>query len=259
MANIKRAETCEVPTERGFGLKVGIAPWKCRTSLVWPELPSHINACTMQISLNTPDKKQSEWVFAVDDEDDRDEWINCIKMIMLQELNPKTKKQSQAEERAKSKGKSAPKSNVVGDKKSVLADKVLKEQVQQAFQKFDADGSGTLDTSEIGGIAATVGKTFSQEELDAMCAELDKDNSGTVDYAEFEAWWCKTFSGELVEGSNLAAVMAAWTDMEHIEGVAYHPDRYVDPDDEFRARVWYVFDEIDSNHDRHLSYIEFIK
>ena len=108
-------------------------------------------------------------------------------------------------------------------------------------------------------ISHAVGKTFSQQELDAMCAELDKDSSGTVDYAEFEAWWLKTFSGELVEGSNLAAVMAAWTDIEHIDGVAYHPDRYVDPDDEFRARVWYVFDEIDSNHDRHLSYIEFIK
>jgi hypothetical protein len=213
----------------------------------------------MQISLHEPDNKQTEWVFAVDDEDDRDEWINCLKMIMLQELNPKSKKESESEQRAKAKGHAPPKTNAIGAKRNVLAEKVLKEQVQAAFQQFDTDGSGTLDTKEISAIAKAVGKTFSQEELDKMCAELDKDGNGTVDYAEFEAWWIKTFSGELVEGSNLAAVLAAWADMEHMEGIAYHPDRYVDPDDEFRARVWYVFDEIDSNHDRHLSYIEFIK
>jgi hypothetical protein len=212
-----------------------------------------------QIEVTGDKKKGSEWVFAVDNEEERDEWLDSIKMVMLQELNPKSKKQSAAEERAKAKGAAAPKHDVVGKKKGALAEKVLKEQVQAAFAKFDADGSGTLDTKEIGGIAAAVGKTFSQQELDSMTAELDKDNSGTVDYDEFEAWWLKTFSGELVEGTNLAAVMAAWTDIEHIDGVAYHPDRYVDPDDEFRARVWYVFDEIDNNHDKHLSYIEFIK
>ena len=81
---------------------------------------SSISIRAAQISLNTPDQ-QSEWIFAVDDEDDRDEWINCIKMIMLQELDPKTKKQSQAEERAKAKGKAAPRNDVVGTKKSVLA------------------------------------------------------------------------------------------------------------------------------------------
>lgn len=259
LANIKRAETCEVPSDKGFGIKARDTQRRFSTCSLAHEFDLCTSAWILQVSLNAPDQQQAEYIFAVEDEEDRDEWINSIKMVMMQELNPKSKKESQLEERAKNKGKAAPKQGVVDSKRSILAEKVLKEQVNQAFQKFDADGSGTLDTKEIGAIASAVGKTFTQEELDEMCEELDRDKSGTVDYAEFEAWWCRTFSGELVEGSNLAAVMAAWTDIAHVEGVAYHPDRYVDPDDEFRARVWYLFDDIDSNHDRHISYVEFIK
>lgn len=202
------------------------------------------------------DPKAPEWTFAVDNEEERDEWLDSLKMVMLQELDPKAKKQAQAEARAKSKGQKAP---VQPNKKNVLAEKVLKEQVAAAFAKFDKDGSGSLDRQEIVDVCKAVGKNFTDAEIADMLKDLDKDNSGSIDYDEFETWWCKTFTGELVEGSNLAAVMAAWSDLEHLEGVAYHPDRYVDPDDEFRARVWYVFDEIDNNHDKHLSYIEFIK
>jgi hypothetical protein len=202
------------------------------------------------------DSKDTEWTFAVENEEERDEWLDSLKMVMLQELDPKAKKQQQAEARAKSKGQKAP---APKNKKGVLAEKVLKEQVAAAFAKFDKDGSGSLDRQEIIDVCMAVGKNFSDAEIADMLTDLDKDNSGAIEYAEFETWWCKTFTGELVEGSNLAAVMAAWSDLEHLDGVAYHPDRYVDPDDEFRARVWYVFDEIDNNHDKHLSYIEFIK
>jgi hypothetical protein len=51
----------------------------------------------------------------------------------------------------------------------------------------------------------------------------------------------------------------AKADTQEVQGVAYHPDRYVDPDEEFRARVWYLFDQIDANHDDCISYIEFIR
>lgn len=179
----------------------------------------------------------------------------------------------------------AQKFDELSDKKKTLSEKVLKEQCKTAFEKFDKvsarsgpinrlpcrlyhralttvppqDGSGSLDVKEFEGVVKACGKNFTQAELDEALAEIDADKNGTVNYEEFEAYWLKTFTGELVEGTNLSAVLAAWTDLEHIEGVAYHPDRYVDPDDEFRARVWYVFDEIDNNHDKHISYIEFIK
>ena len=46
---------------------------------------------------------------------------------------------------------------------------------------------------------------------------------------------------------------------EHIEGVAYHPDRFIDEDPEFRAKVHQTFDEIDRNGDHHITYMELLK
>lgn len=88
--------------------------------------------------------------------------------------------------------------------------------------------------------------------------ELDKDANGSVSFDEFKLFWRQKFGGHIAEGTKLAAIMAQWSDLRPIPGVAYHPDRYVDPDDEFRARVWATFDKIDANNDQEISYIEFI-
>ena len=48
------------------------------------------------------------------------------------------------------------------------------------------------------------------------------------------------------------SIMAQFADANHIEGVAYHPDRYMDDDDEMRARCWVLFEEIDANKDHHM-------
>ena len=120
------------------------------------------------------------------------------------------------------------------------------------------DKSGSVSAEEIQAVAEQLGKSFSQAELGVAVQRLDKEGKGVVEYADFEAYWLEMFSGEYVRGEKLAAVMAQFADAEHIEGVAYHPDRYVDADDEMRARCWVLFEEIDSNHDHHISYIEFV-
>ena len=120
------------------------------------------------------------------------------------------------------------------------------------------DKSGSISAEEIQAVAEQLGRSFSQAELGVAVQRLDKEGKGVVEYADFEAYWLEMFSGEYVRGEKLAAVMAQFADAEHIEGVAYHPDRYVDADDEMRARCWVLFEEIDSNHDHHISYIEFI-
>ena len=120
------------------------------------------------------------------------------------------------------------------------------------------DKSGPISVGEGQAVAEQLGKSFSQAELSVAVKRLDKEGKGVVEYADFEAYWLEMFSGEYVRGEKLAAVMAQFADAEHIEGVAYHPDRYVDADDEMRARCWVLFEEIDSNHDHHISYIEFV-
>lgn len=111
----------------------------------------------------------------------------------------------------------------------------------------------------MGTLAKSLGKSLSDVELDQAMKQLDKDGSGAVDFGEFATFWRSKFGGQVVEGSKLGAIMAQWTDLQQIDGVAYHPDRYIDQDDEFRARVWATFEKIDSNGDQQISYIEFIK
>lgn len=54
---------------------------------------------------------------------------------------------------------------------------------------IDADGNGTLDRSEIAGLATRLGKSLNDAELTAAMAEMDADGDGSVDSGEFEKWW----------------------------------------------------------------------
>ena len=101
-------------------------------------------------------------------------------------------------------------------------------------------------------MAESLGKSFSQKELTDSLKRLDKSGRGEVSYEDFAAYWAEMFSGEYVHGEKMAAIMAQFADANHTEGVAYHPDRYMDEDDEMRARVWVLFEEIDANKDHHM-------
>ena len=114
------------------------------------------------------------------------------------------------------------------------------------------DGSGSISKSEFVQVADSLGKSFTQKELTESLKRLDKSGTGEVKYEDFAAYWAEMFSGEYVHGEKMAAIMAQFADANHIEGVAYHPDRYMDDDDEMRARCWVLFEEIDANQDHHM-------
>ena len=68
------------------------------------------------------------------------------------------------------------------------AQELSEEQVaefKECFSLFDADGSGTVDTSELGTVMKSLGQKMSDEDLANMIQEVDADGSGTVDFAEF--------------------------------------------------------------------------
>ena len=56
---------------------------------------------------------------------------------------------------------------------------------KECFSLFDGDGSGTVDTSELGEVMRSLGQKMSDEDLEKMIQEVDADGSGTVDFAEF--------------------------------------------------------------------------
>merc|ERR1712137_1053583 len=49
-----------------------------------------------------------------------------------------------------------------------------KQEIREAFDLFDTDGSGTIDAKEL-----------KKEEIKKMIADIDKDGSGTIDFEEF--------------------------------------------------------------------------
>ena len=63
--------------------------------------------------------------------------------------------------------------------------KVEMEQCREAFLKFDKDGSGTIDSSELKATLQSLGQSPTDEELFDMIAQVDEDASGEIEFSEF--------------------------------------------------------------------------
>lgn len=70
------------------------------------------------------------------------------------------------------------------------------------FQKFDADGSGCIDASELGHVLDLLGLSVDDKTLTKMMAEVDDDGSGEIDQDEFMAMMAKNVGsqGSMLEG-----------------------------------------------------------
>ena len=58
---------------------------------------------------------------------------------------------------------------------------------REAFNLFDADGSGSIDLKEMRVAMKALGFTPSAEEVRKMVAEVDADGSGSISFEEFQA------------------------------------------------------------------------
>lgn len=64
--------------------------------------------------------------------------------------------------------------------------------IQSLFKKYDADNSGTIDTSELESLLTDLNITLKTEyEKRAILMLVDKDGSGTISLDEFLSWWSK--------------------------------------------------------------------
>ena len=59
------------------------------------------------------------------------------------------------------------------------------EEIREAFNLFDSDGSGGIDVKELKAAMRALGFTIKKAEIRKMIADIDKDGSGTVDFPEF--------------------------------------------------------------------------
>jgi len=60
-----------------------------------------------------------------------------------------------------------------------------RQEIREAFDLFDTDGSGTIDAKELKVAMRALGFEPKKEEIKKMIQDIDKDGSGTIDFNEF--------------------------------------------------------------------------
>merc|ERR1711990_1358525 len=60
-----------------------------------------------------------------------------------------------------------------------------KQEIKEAFDLFDTDGSGNIDQRELKVAMRALGFEPKREEIKKMIADVDKDGSGVIEYHEF--------------------------------------------------------------------------
>jgi Ca2+-binding EF-hand superfamily protein len=60
-----------------------------------------------------------------------------------------------------------------------------KQEIREAFDLFDTDGSGTIDAKELKVAMRALGFEPKKEEIKKMISDIDKDGNGTIDFNEF--------------------------------------------------------------------------
>lgn len=62
-----------------------------------------------------------------------------------------------------------------------------KQEIREAFDLFDTDGTGTIDVKELKVAMRALGFEPKKEEMKKMISDIDKDGSGTIDFEDFLA------------------------------------------------------------------------
>ncbi|KAI4330619.1 hypothetical protein MLD38_028892 [Melastoma candidum] len=63
--------------------------------------------------------------------------------------------------------------------------KEKRQEIKEAFELFDTDGSGTIDAKELNVAMRALGFEMTEEQIHQMIADVDKDGSGAIDFDEF--------------------------------------------------------------------------
>lgn len=73
----------------------------------------------------------------------------------------------------------------------IAAGSMKKSMAEIMFEKFDADGSGTIETNEMHLLCNKMGYLITPGEAGLVMRALDLDGSGKIDKNEFKQWWNK--------------------------------------------------------------------
>ena len=83
-------------------------------------------------------------------------------------------------------------------------EKMFKEMVLPAFEKFDKAGNNRIDLHELGLLLAQLGQPLTKEQLDAAMKDLDLNGDGVIDKEEFARWY---FTGMKAYNGNTRSIL----------------------------------------------------
>ena len=72
-----------------------------------------------------------------------------------------------------------------GGKKQTELTGEQKQEIKEAFDLFNTDGSGSIDSKELKVAMRALGFEPKKEEIQKMISDVDDDGSGTIEYEEF--------------------------------------------------------------------------
>ena len=61
------------------------------------------------------------------------------------------------------------------------------DELRKAFEVFDKDGSGTIDSDELRQVLRTMGENLTEAEIEELIQQADRDGNGSID-CEFSAF-----------------------------------------------------------------------
>merc|ERR1712151_400158 len=134
------------------------------------------------------------------------------------------------------------------------------QKCREAFNTFDQDGSGTIDTQEMKLLLEAIGEAPTEEELFRFMADVDEDGTGEIEFAEFLRAFEKQRGGvaELNELDTIDAFVAL--------GGNADKSGFVDTDrlisvvkDEFgmTLKIERLIEDLDKDKDGKLNFAEF--
>merc|ERR1711934_215 len=102
-------------------------------------------------------------------------------------------------------------------KKTTMAKHGLTEdqvaEIKEAFDLFDTDGSGSIDTNELKAAMEALGMDAKSDEIRKLINDIDSDGDGTIDFDEFLAMMTARKHGENMTDDELKEMMD-WADKD---------------------------------------------
>merc|ERR1712212_593763 len=129
----------------------------------------------------------------------------------------------------------------VEEARESLSEEMIAE-FKMAFDIFDHDGGGDINTNELGRVMKLLGQSPGKEELDEIVAAVDVDGSGSIDFDEFLIMMVMQLNGD------------NFLDWEELNGALSGVS--ADPPIE-KWEVDAIFNEIDNNGDGVIDVEEF--